>query len=386
MPSQSDIEFLISCGLADDPEEGRLALSLRRELAAYGSVEPETLGAETRIIDTGLLHPADSIDLVEFTCIIEGMLGVRLESADLQPLVAAGAESMELRQWIRLVLEIRKRKLAAPSEPKLEPTPESKPNFPSFNRSRRLFLMVFLGTMSVLLWVGMFLPGLQRSGHPRPVLAAILSVLFFLEPPARSWWGLGDRDVAMVLVRLISNLLSGAVAGLALASLAVWIDRWRRLGQEPASLRGVYRSAYWPTCAVMAGSGLATALVALAVLELGGLEWQSLLVSLLAGLVFVLPLNAILSLWFTIEVHTDGIQGYDVWGRYCFVPWNSMQAASSKNALGLKYIKVTTSLNGFCLWLPLFLRNLPGFSAQVVALAPADNPLRLFFSTSSIPR
>jgi len=62
-----------------------------------------------------LIHPSDSIDLIEFTFQMEKLLGITLNETDVRPLVDAGVEDMKVRTWVRLVLEIRKRKMAQPS-------------------------------------------------------------------------------------------------------------------------------------------------------------------------------------------------------------------------------------------------------------------------------
>jgi len=107
---QTDQEFVAACGLADDVATGKIAVDLRRRLAEFGKVKEGTLTATTKIIDTGLIHPSDSIDLIEFPFQMEDLLGKELDSSDFQPVVDAGAEEMQIRQWVQLVLEIQKRK------------------------------------------------------------------------------------------------------------------------------------------------------------------------------------------------------------------------------------------------------------------------------------
>lgn len=107
---QTDEEFVVACGFSGDAEAGKTAVDLRRRLAEYGKVKSDTLGGTSRIIDTGLIHPFDSIDLIEFTCQMEDILGESLTEADFQSMADAGAEEMQIRQWVQLVVEIRKRK------------------------------------------------------------------------------------------------------------------------------------------------------------------------------------------------------------------------------------------------------------------------------------
>jgi len=115
MMKQSDKEFVAACGLADDPSAALAAVHLREELADFGRVAADSICAKVKIINTGLIHPSDSIDLIEFTFQMEKLLGITLNETDVRPLVDAGVEDMKVRTWVRLVLEIRKRKMAQPS-------------------------------------------------------------------------------------------------------------------------------------------------------------------------------------------------------------------------------------------------------------------------------
>ena len=129
--TQTDQEFVAACGLASDPEAGREAIRLRKELAGYGhvvdrSIEAERLRADMTILDTGIIHPADSLDLVEFTLNLECMVGVSLTAADAEPLIAAGSEEMELGAWIREVIDLKKRKMGDITS-RGRPTPTSRP-------------------------------------------------------------------------------------------------------------------------------------------------------------------------------------------------------------------------------------------------------------------
>lgn len=122
MREQSDIEFASACGLAYDSEAGQTAIRIRKELAEYGrgvnpGIKTDSICASTKIIDTGILHPADSIDLIEYTLHMESMIGGGFDDNDARLLAAAGSENMEVRDWITLALEIRARKLEANNLP-----------------------------------------------------------------------------------------------------------------------------------------------------------------------------------------------------------------------------------------------------------------------------
>ena len=111
--TQADQEFVKACGFAVDSEEGRVALALRRELGDYGravdrTLKTEGICADTQFVDTGILHSADSIDLVEFTVHVEELIGIKLTDEDVGNLIAAGQEEMKVKDWIRCVVDIQK--------------------------------------------------------------------------------------------------------------------------------------------------------------------------------------------------------------------------------------------------------------------------------------
>ncbi|MGI5870285.1 MAG: hypothetical protein ACOX9C_12695 [Kiritimatiellia bacterium] len=110
---QTDQEFVEACGFAMDSEAGKAALALRRELADYGRVasrqlKTESICANTKIIDTGILHPSDSIDLAEFTVHVEDQIGAKLTDEEILALISADQGEMNVRDWIHYVLDMRK--------------------------------------------------------------------------------------------------------------------------------------------------------------------------------------------------------------------------------------------------------------------------------------
>ena len=82
-------------------------------------------------------------------------------------------------------------------------------------KSSTLWNWVFGPTVIIVFLAGMLLPGTQHSGHSSPVVAAVTSILFFLEYPVRLC-GLEDADAGMLAVRMFSTLVCGAIAGGAL--------------------------------------------------------------------------------------------------------------------------------------------------------------------------
>ncbi len=86
---------------------------------------------------------------------------------------------------------------------------------------------VFCATMILVLFSGTILPGMQSSGHPRPVITSVLSVLFFLEGPAQHW-GITDLDAGMLFLRFVSTIIWGAVLGCVLVIFSVGVGRLLR--------------------------------------------------------------------------------------------------------------------------------------------------------------
>lgn len=115
MMKPSDKEFVAACGLADDPSVTFAAAHLPEELVAFGCVDTDSICAEVKMIDTGVMQPADSIDRIEFTFQMEKVLGITLNDNDVWPLVDAGVEDMEVGTRVRLVLDMGKGKVAQPS-------------------------------------------------------------------------------------------------------------------------------------------------------------------------------------------------------------------------------------------------------------------------------
>ena len=70
----------------------------------------------------------------------------------------------------------------------------------------------------------MVLPATQGRGHPTPATDAVISVLFFLEQPARKM-GLQDHDVAMLFLRMLTTAIVGLISGTGVAIAMRWLPK-----------------------------------------------------------------------------------------------------------------------------------------------------------------
>jgi hypothetical protein len=77
---------------------------------------------------------------------------------------------------------------------------------------------------------------------------------------------------------------------------------------------------------------------------------------------------------FPVRVSDTGIHSYDSFGRYQRVRYTNIQSVGYI----LGYIVVRHGKPGSELTIPRFLSNFDGFKRDVIAHAPADNPLRSF--------
>lgn len=80
---QADGDFLTACALPPDPEAARVALAVRRAVAAFGSVDPHFIRAEDAYPDPLNQLPqwdewGDSLDWHAFLIELEEQLGERL--------------------------------------------------------------------------------------------------------------------------------------------------------------------------------------------------------------------------------------------------------------------------------------------------------------------
>ncbi len=106
------------------------------------------------------------------------------------------------------------------------------------------------------------------------------------------------------------------------------------------------------------------------------LAWPRYTVALVATaqIGFLLVITVLLG---TVSVRDRGLVLY----RVNHLAWSNIKAVTQRTVLGLPYLKITKVKGLAGWWLPLYLQNISGFYASVIALAPADNPLRSYVET-----
>lgn len=76
----------------------------------------------------------------------------------------------------------------------------------------------------------------------------------------------------------------------------------------------------------------------------------------------------------TIIGHT--IRCFDVWGKFYNVDLDSIKKVKPFGFLGFNYVRLESSSSDHTLWIPLFLKDLKGFSDEIQSKTAEDNPLR----------
>jgi hypothetical protein len=98
--NQDDATFLHAIDLGDDVVRGRRAILFRAALARFGQVDSQTLRADQTIAESGIIHPADSLDLLEFTFALERDHTVRFDPTVLSDLLPR-RENTTIGEWTR---------------------------------------------------------------------------------------------------------------------------------------------------------------------------------------------------------------------------------------------------------------------------------------------
>lgn len=146
-----------------------------------------------------------------------------------------------------------------------------------------------------------------------------------------------------------------------------------------------YRQSFWIVYGVIAAwsiLGIAGVAVAfevtdpfLATSNLPAIFFQELLLFVTAAI----PI-AVIVWYYAVDINSEGIWGYDSWGRYRFVPWASMNSVKAFHIpIGLRYLRVVRENERWSMWLPLFRSNMNDFETTIERWAPEDNMLRTFF-------
>ncbi len=103
---QSNEIFVEACGCSNSKQAADLALVLRDELAKYGRVKTDDITSEKTFLESGIFHPSDSIDLLEYTLMLEHLTGVRFEPEEVVKHFAPEREEMTIGEWIRRVISL----------------------------------------------------------------------------------------------------------------------------------------------------------------------------------------------------------------------------------------------------------------------------------------
>ncbi|MEN8146328.1 MAG: hypothetical protein ABFR02_01770 [Campylobacterota bacterium] len=89
--------------------------------------------------------------------------------------------------------------------------------------------------------------------------------------------------------------------------------------------------------------------------------------------------SIIVTLFLTTDISINSIKGYDVFGRKKFVEWNEITRCKYTNFFGLKYIKLFHESSRWPVWIPLYLKDINGFSDEIIKIVPENNCLRNYF-------
>lgn len=84
--------------------------------------------------------------------------------------------------------------------------------------------------------------------------------------------------------------------------------------------------------------------------------------------------------YYKITLIGHSMRCYDVWGKFYLIDLESIEDIKPANFLGLKYLKVVSNKASHTLWLPLYLKNIKEFAAEINKRATRDNPLNQYLS------
>ena len=97
--------------------------------------------------------------------------------------------------------------------------------------------------------------------------------------------------------------------------------------------------------------------------------------------VLALPINYAFVHHFKIIITDDNLRGYDFWGKYHSVEWNSILNVKPIQVAWLKYVRIENSISKRPLWIPLFLNDMSSFNKEAIKRLDEGNPFRVFLET-----
>lgn len=86
-------------------------------------------------------------------------------------------------------------------------------------------------------------------------------------------------------------------------------------------------------------------------------------------------LLALATIYFRVYLSPDGLRCYDFNGIYQTARWEAITEVIPFNFFGLRYLRVFSSDTKRPRYVPLFLSDMPGFTAEVVRFAGVEHPL-----------
>lgn len=94
--------------------------------------------------------------------------------------------------------------------------------------------------------------------------------------------------------------------------------------------------------------------------------------------------SALVNRYFPIHISSWGLRARNLFGMAREVAWEEIVAVDTiRWMVFTRYVRISTARKRHIIWLPLFLKDMPGFAARVAELAPEGNPLRVCLSQDS---
>lgn len=98
---------------------------------------------------------------------------------------------------------------------------------------------------------------------------------------------------------------------------------------------------------------------------------------LLLGCLLLLPLVAVAGLLSKTYLSSEGLRGYDGFGSYSFVPWNSVEYLGQMNLFGMRYFRIKSPNKGRAIVIPVHTFNKREFVTIVAQHLGEEHPFTL---------
>ena len=103
---RTNSEFLKDCGLLDNTTFANIALKIRKELACYNNNPVDKILADMTIADAAI-HPEDSLDIVDFSILLEKHLEVKIEEKEIIHLIEMNQNGLKVSEFINELLKLK---------------------------------------------------------------------------------------------------------------------------------------------------------------------------------------------------------------------------------------------------------------------------------------